>query len=83
MKHPVAEMFLAYLNVTGRQRKRMNGIIIKVLNYTEQFNENLLIPTLASVLLHVFCYYLLLFLNIGFIKNFSLLVKLHLKRQTC
>lgn len=70
MKHPVAQMFLAYLNVTGRERKRMNGIIIKVLNYTELVNENLLILTLASALLHLFCYYLLLFLNIGFIKNF-------------
>lgn len=63
----------------------MNGIIIiKVLNYTEQFNDNLLIPTLALVLLYVLFYnYLLLFLNIGFIKNFWLLVKLCSKRQTC
>lgn len=40
----------------------MNGIIIiEVLNYAKQFNDNLLIPTLTSVLLYVFFYYLLLF----------------------
>lgn len=48
----------------------MNGIInIKVLNYAEQFNDNLLIPTLTSVLLYIFFYYLLLFFKYWFYKE--------------
>lgn len=52
-----------------RPKKNPNGIIIiKVLNYAQQFNDNLLILTLTSVL-YVFFYYLLLFFKYWFYKE--------------